>query len=51
MSDKDNNNDIIDKSESLFEKNIVYLSAGALSISMIFIEKIVKIEKQFIFGY
>jgi hypothetical protein len=37
-------NDIIDKSEALFEKNLVYLSVGTLSISMIFIEKIVPIN-------
>ncbi len=34
----------VDDSESLFEKNIVYLSGGALGVSFTFIDKIVKMD-------
>jgi hypothetical protein len=35
----------LDASEALFEKNIVYLSAGALALSFGLIEKVVTVEK------
>jgi len=34
----------IDETESLFEKNLTYLSAGALGLSLTFIEKITKLD-------
>lgn len=37
----------ITESESDFEKNLVYLSAGALTLSMGFIEKVIPFEKAF----
>ncbi len=43
MSDDENRN-IKNKSEDDFEKNIVYLSVGALSLSLLLIEKIIPIN-------
>ena len=47
MKDKDRDKiqNSINESQSDFEKNLVYLSAGALALSMGFIEKIVSFEK------
>jgi hypothetical protein len=44
-TDRDKIEDAINVSQSDFEKNIVYLSSGALALSMGFIEKIVSFEK------
>lgn len=43
--DRDKIDDAINESQSDFEKNLVYLSAGALTLSIGFIEKIVSLEK------
>ena len=43
--DRDNLLKIKEKSDDDFEKNITYISAGALGLSMTFIEKIVDIHK------
>lgn len=43
--DRDKISDAINESQSEFEKNLVYLSAGALALSIGFIEKIVSFEK------
>lgn len=47
MEDENRNKieDAINESQSDFEKNLVYLSAGALTLSMGFIEKIIPISK------
>lgn len=47
MEDKDRDKiqDAINESQSDFEKNLVYLSAGALTLSMGFIEKIIPFDK------
>ena len=47
MEDKDRDKiqDTINESQSDFEKNLVYLSAGALTLSLGFIEKIVSFDK------
>lgn len=47
MEDKDRDkiDDAINESQSDFEKNLVYLSAGALTLSMGFIEKIIPISE------
>ena len=47
MEDKDRDKiqDAINESQSDFEKNLVYLSAGALTLSLGFIEKIVSFDK------
>lgn len=42
---RDRINDAINDSQSDFEKNLVYLSAGALTLSMGFIEKIIPISE------
>ena len=42
--DRDKIDDAINESQSDFEKNLVYLSAGALTLSIGFIEKIVSLE-------
>jgi hypothetical protein len=42
--DRDKISDAINESQSDFEKNLVYLSAGALALSIGFIEKIIKIQ-------
>jgi hypothetical protein len=46
MDDKDREkiSDAIDESQSDFEKNLVYLSAGALALSIGFIEKVIKLQ-------
>ncbi len=44
-TDRDKIEDAISESQNDFEKNLVYLSAGALALSMGFIEKIVSFEK------
>lgn len=44
-TDKDKIEDAINESQSDFEKNLVYLSAGALTLSLGFIEKIVSFDK------
>lgn len=50
MSDNSENDDrnsiqrMIEKSGDDFEKNLTYISAGALGLSLTFIEKIIKIE-------
>lgn len=44
-TDRDKIEDAINVSQNDFEKNIVYLSAGALALSIGFIEKIVSFEK------
>ena len=41
---KNEHRNIINKSEDDFEKNIVYLSAGGLTLSLLFIEKIIPID-------
>ena len=41
---EDEHRNIINKSEDDFEKNIVYLSAGGLTLSLLFIEKIIPID-------
>jgi hypothetical protein len=43
--DRDKIQDSINESQSDFEKNLVYLSAGALTLSLGFIEKIVSFDK------
>lgn len=43
--DRDKIDDAINESQSDFEKNLVYLSAGALTLSMGFIEKIIPISE------
>lgn len=43
--DRDKIQDAINESQSDFEKNLVYLSAGALTLSMGFIEKIIPFDK------
>ena len=43
--DRENQLKIKEKSDDDFEKNITYISAGALGLSMTFIEKIVDIHK------
>lgn len=47
MEDKDRDKiqDAINESQSDFEKNLVYLSAGALTLSIGFIEKIISFDK------
>jgi hypothetical protein len=42
--DRDKIQEAINESQSDFEKNLVYLSAGALTLSIGFIEKIVNLE-------
>jgi hypothetical protein len=44
-TDRDKIEDSISESQNDFEKNLVYLSAGALALSMGFIEKIVSFDK------
>lgn len=46
MDDKDRDRiqDVINDSQNDFEKNLVYLSAGALTLSMGFIEKLVPLK-------
>lgn len=44
-TDRDKIEDAISESQNDFEKNLVYLSAGALALSMGFMEKIVSFEK------
>lgn len=46
MEDKDRDkiSDAIVESQSDFEKNLVYLSAGALALSIGFIEKVIKLQ-------
>jgi hypothetical protein len=44
-TDRDKIEDAINESQSDFEKNLVYLSAGALVLSMGFIEKIISFDK------
>ena len=42
--DRDAFQKAIENSENDFEKNLTYISAGALGLSLAFIEKIVKLE-------
>jgi hypothetical protein len=44
-TDRDKIEDAINESQSDFEKNLVYLSAGALVLSMGFLEKIISFDK------
>jgi hypothetical protein len=44
-NDRDKIEDAINESQSDFEKNLVYLSAGALVLSIGFIEKIISFDK------
>ena len=44
-TDRDKIEDAINESQSDFEKNLVYLSAGALVLSIGFIEKIISFDK------
>lgn len=41
----------IDNTETDFEKNLTYISAGALGLSITFIDKIVKIDEAEYFGF
>lgn len=42
--DRDKISDAIDESQTDFEKKLVYLSAGALALSIGFIEKVIKLN-------
>lgn len=44
-TDRDKIEDAINESQSDFEKNLVYLSAGALVLSIGFLEKIISFDK------